>query len=136
MPDQLQTEASPSITSLVSGIVEDAQRLIRQEFALAKSEVKEEWSKTKTAAASLSVAVGLAVLGIVLLSLMLVYLLNWLTNNAVPLWGCFGIFGGLICLCALILYFAGKNQAEKINVVPRQTVETMRENVQWIKNQT
>ena len=134
MHDNVQTDAQPSMTALVSGIVSDAQQLIRQELALAKSEMREEWCKTKSAAVSFGAAAGVGVLAVVLLSFMLVHLLNWLTD--VPLWGCFAIVGGLFAVVAVILFFTGKNKAEQISVVPRQTMETMRENVQWLKNQT
>jgi len=134
MHDNVQTDAQPSMTALVSGIVSDAQQLIRQELALAKSEMREEWCKTKSAAVSFGAAAGVGVLAVVLLSFMLVHLLNWLTG--MPLWGCFAIVGGLFAAVAVILFFTGKNKAEQISVVPRQTMETMRENVQWLKNQT
>jgi hypothetical protein len=134
MPEQLQTEVSPSMTSLVEGIIADAQRLIRQELTLARSEIQEEWNKTKMAAAALGVGIVVVSLGGIFLCLMLVYLLNWLTE--LPLWACYGIVGGLFTLIGLGLIFAGRKQAGEINFVPRQTVETMKENVQWIKNQT
>jgi hypothetical protein len=139
MPEHLQTDTSPSLTSLVSGIVNDAQQLIRQELALARSEVKEEWNKTKAAAASFCAAAALGTMSLVLLSLTLVHLLHRLANETAerfPLWACYGIIGGLFGFVALILFYAGKNKAEQINMVPRQTAETMKENVQWLKNQT
>jgi len=141
MPDQLQTETQPSLTALVAGIIRDVQQLIRQELALARSEVKQEWDKTKTAAVSFGAAVVVGVLGVIHVSLMLVFLLKWVTlpagaESGLPLWVCFGIIGGLFLIVGAILFFAGKNKAEQIHVVPPQTAETMKENVQWIKNQT
>lgn len=134
MADNLRIESGPSVTSLVEGIVNDAQRLIRQELALARAELQEEWTKTKTAAAALGAGIVVLTLGGIFLCLMLVYLLQWLTE--MPLWVCFGIVGGLFALLGAILIFTGRNQASEVTFVPRQTVETMKENVQWIKNQT
>jgi hypothetical protein len=134
MPENVQTDSGPTLTSLVSGILDDAQRLIRQEFTLAKTEVKEEVNKAKSAAASFGEAAAVAALAVILLSFMVVYLLNWLTG--LELWGCYGIVGAVYLLVALILFYTGKNKAEQIHVVPPQTAETMRENVQWIRNQT
>lgn len=140
MPDHLRTETTPgpstgpSLTSLVEGIVGDAQQLIRQELSLARSEIQEEWNKTKTAAAALGAGIVVLSLGGIFLCLMLVYLLHWLTE--MPLWGCYGIVGGLFALLGAILIYTGRNQASAVSFVPRQTVETMKENVQWLKNQT
>jgi len=134
MADRLQADANPSITSLVEGIVGDAQQLMRQELALARREMQDEWTKTKAAAAALGLGIVILALGGIFLCFMLVYLLNWLTN--MPLWGCYGIVGGLFTLIGAILLFTARNRATDISFVPQQTVETMRENVQWIKNQT
>ncbi len=134
MVDNLHTDTAPSMTALVDGIITDAQRLIRQELALARTELQEEWTKTKTAAAALGVGIVILALGGIFLCFMLVYLLNWLTG--MPLWACYGIVGGLFLVGGGVLLLLGRNQASSVNFVPRQTVETMKENVQWIKNQT
>lgn len=141
MPDTVQND-SASMTSLVSGIIGDAQRLLRQEVALARSEIQNELNKAKTAAAALGAGIVVATLGGIVLCFMFVHLLHWLTGPAgmdpatVPLWGCYGIVGGLMTVVGLGLIFTGKNQLGDVNVVPRQTVETMKENVQWLRNQT
>ena len=48
----------------------------------------------------------------------------------------YAIVGGAMALIGGILVAAGKAKANEISVVPPQTAETMRENVQWLKNQT
>src|SRR5262245_60658942 len=126
MPENVQTETGPSITALVSGIVNDAQQLIRQEIALARRAVTQELNKTTRAAAAFAAAAAVGVLSVVLLSLMLVYLLNWLTNDTLPVWACYGIIGGLYLAVALILFYTGKSKAEQINLVPPQTAETLK----------
>src|SRR5262249_34411283 len=103
--------------------------------ALAKAEVKEEWAKTKTAAVEFAATAGVCVSSTMLACFALVFLLNWLVP-AIQLWGCFLIISVLLGIAATVLFYSGKTQASRINVVPPQTMQTMRENVQWIKNQT
>jgi len=134
-PPVATSEHSPSLTSLLSGIVDDLQRLIRQELTLAKTEVQQEWEKTKTAAASMAAGVALLGLGAVLLCFMFVYLLATHVE-AIPLWGWFGIVGGALALGGGLLVAVGRATANQIQVVPPQTAETLKENVQWMKNQT
>jgi uncharacterized membrane protein YdcZ (DUF606 family) len=134
-PPGTTSETSPSLTSLLSGIVDDLQRLIRQELQLAKTEMQQEWEKTKTAAASMAAGVGLLGLAAVLLCFFFVKLLAAYVT-AVPEWAWFGIVGGALALGGGLLIAAGRATATHINVVPPQTAETMKENVQWMKNQT
>jgi len=123
--------SEPTLAQLLSGLVSDAKQLLRQEVALAKHEIQEEVRKTKVAALSLGVGIGIAALGGLLLIIMLVHLLNALTD--LPLWACYGIVGGVCALVGVVLLYMGKNQIARIDMVPQQTVETMKENVQWIK---
>jgi uncharacterized membrane protein YqjE len=123
----------PSLTTLVSGIVHDIQQLVRQEMQLARTEVKQEWDKAKTAAGSLMVGLVLFGMGGVLLSFMVVYLI---ALAGVPLWGCFGIVGGLLAFGGLILVGMGYSQVSRIHVIPPQTAQTLKENVTWIQSQT
>lgn len=128
------TSEQPSLTSLVSGIVTDLQHLIRQELQLARREVHQEWEKTKTAAASMAAGAALCLMAGLLLCLMLPLLLYDVLPK-IPLWGWFGIVGALLGLVGALLLAVGRSKAAEVHVIPPQTAETMRENVQWIQNQ-
>jgi hypothetical protein len=123
--------SEPTLAQLVSELVSDAKQLLRQEVALAKHEIQEEVRKTKIAVVSLGTGIAIAALGGLLLIIMLVHLLNALTD--LPLWACYGIVGGMCALVGVVLLYTGKKQMARIDMVPQQTVETMRENVRWIK---
>jgi len=85
MADQVQqttTGTSGSVTPLVAGIIDDLQELIKQNLTLFKVEVREDLKKTKEAAAALGMGVGLAVVGALHLTLMLVFLLWWAATPA------------------------------------------------------
>ena len=62
---------------------------------------------------------------------MLVHLLEALAS--LPLWAGYGIVGGLLAISGAVLLRIGKHTIARIDVIPSQTVETMKENVQWIK---
>jgi hypothetical protein len=134
MANHSSSSSEPSVAALVSGIVNDAKSLLLQEFTIAKLEIRDELRKTKSAAISLSIGIGIAAVGGLLLILMGVHLLAHLTE--IPLWGCYGIVGGILLVIGIIFLATGKQTAEKIEVIPPQTVETLKENAQWIKEQT
>jgi hypothetical protein len=129
--DAAPSNSEPSLAQLLTGIVNDAKELMRQELALAKHEIREDLRRTKAAMLSLGIGIGVAAIGGLLLILMLVHLLNALAG--LPLWACYGIVGGLFLIIGGVLLLIAKNTISRIDVVPQQTVETMKENVQWIK---
>ena len=123
--------SEPTLAQLVSGLMSDATLLMQQELALAKYELYEEARKTKKAAASLGSGIVVVAIGGLLLIIMLVHLLRELTEW--PLWTCYGIIGGICAIGGAALLYSGKQQMSQIDIVPQQTVETMKENVKWFK---
>jgi uncharacterized membrane protein YjfL (UPF0719 family) len=135
----MATNANPaneqSIASLVGGIVDDAQTLIKQQFQLVRSEIKQELRQARNAAISLSVGALLAFLGVILLIVMAVHLLH--TYTELQLWACYGIVGGLLAVLGAVLLYLGKEEAEDVQLLPPpQSAEAARENVQWLTGQT
>jgi hypothetical protein len=131
MPENTQAEA-PSMTSLVTGIINDAERLVRQEILLARREMQSELDKAKVASVAMGVGVGLSLLASAALFGMVIALLNLV----LPLWACFLIVAVVLAIGAGIALGIGVQQVRQIHVVPPQTPETLRENVQWLQNQT
>jgi hypothetical protein len=124
----------PTLAQLVSDLLDDAKQLLRQELALAKYEIHAEVHKTKIALVSLGIGIGIAAIGGLLLIVMLVHLLHALTE--LPLWSCYAIVGGVCAIVGIVLLYRGKQQIAQIEIIPQQTVETMKENVRWIKKNT
>jgi hypothetical protein len=131
MATDLHQDQNPSVTTLVSGIVEDAQELLKHQFELLKAEVKDDMRKVRDAGEIIGLGAGLGLLGGILLTLTLVYLLNWAVPS-IPLWGCFGIIGALFIIGGLACYLSGKHMLDHVNPLPEKTAEALKENVQWI----
>jgi len=130
MPEQLQLDSEPGLTQLVTGIISDAQELLKQQLAMFKAEIKEDLRKTKEAALALGLGIGITLLGGLLLVFMLVYLLQW--STALPLWACYAIVGGALTLLGGILLYSGTRKLSSFNPLPDQSAEAVKENVQWL----
>jgi hypothetical protein len=131
----VQHEGEPGIACLVGGIADDVQHLLTQQLTLLRREIEAEIHRAKSAAISLAVGAGVAALGGILLTLMMVYLLN--TYTAIALWGCYGLVGGLLVgVGALLLYLGGREAADVHLLAPPQTIAALKENVTWLKHPT
>jgi uncharacterized membrane protein YqjE len=130
MANDLQSPSEQqNLTTLVTGILNDAQELFRQQLNLARVEMKEDFRKTKEAAAPLAIGVWLALLGSILLSVTLAMLL---ALTGLPEWACFAIVGAAISLAGGGLIYAGKKKIESFNPLPDKTAEALKENLEWI----
>src|SRR5687768_1986074 len=96
----------PTLTQLVSGIAEDAQRLIRQQYQMLRAEVKEDIRRTKTAACYMGFGAAAAAVGFLFLAVALPLLINWAFN--LPPWAGWAIIGGTMLVLGGIGLFLGK----------------------------
>jgi len=127
MATDLQHE--PSVAQLVSGIIDDAQRLMVQHADLLKADIRKDLRDAKEAGYSLGVGGGLLGAGGLLLLFMVAHFLHWMWD--VPLWGSFGITGGILTLAGGFLFYRGQGQLDKINPLPENSVEAVKEDLQW-----
>jgi uncharacterized membrane protein YqjE len=129
MATDLQTDTEANVATLVSGIVNDALDLMKQQAALLKHELSSELVKFKETALTMGAGMGFAIFGVLFLALMLVFLFQW---AGLFLWAAFGIVGLLLLGVGAALAYWGKTKAETIDPLPRQTVQGIKENVRWI----
>ena len=128
IPDE--ERKSDGIMTLVSGILRDASDLITKELTAAKLEMREELDNFKSTAALMGVGLVALLIGIILLALMLVNLLQELTD--LNLWACYAIVGGSVTLVGVMILLFGKQRAAKTNLVPTASIENAKEDARWI----
>lgn len=133
MATDLQTPTEPSITRLVSGIVDDTQRLMEQQANLLKQEIRNDLREAKETGLVLGIGGALLGAGSVLLLFMVVHFLSWLVPE-LPHWGSFGIVGGLVAAAGGIVFYQGQQKLDKLNPLPEQSAEAMKETLQWKTN--
>lgn len=124
--------ADTSIGELIGNISNDLTQLFRQEVELAKAEVKQEAAKAGKAAGMLGGAGFAGYLAVVLLSFALVFGLanimdaGWAALIVAVIWAIIGA----------VLYTTGRKRLQDIDPVPHRTVNTIKEDAQWLKNPT
>jgi hypothetical protein len=140
MATQVPTSSEPGFSTLLRGIANDIGDLVKQQIQFARAEIKSDLQKSKEAVAFLALGVGSAFVGVLFFGLMLVHLLHWLTAppgldpSSLPLWSCHAIISGLFFVTGVCLYITGRKMFQSFDPLPVQTVQTAKENVEWITN--
>ena len=124
----------PTVTQLVSGIAEDAQRLIVQQYQMLRAEVKEDIRRTKQALLYMSVGIVATLIAVMFLAVSLPHILNDVLNLENHPWAGWLIVGGVMLVVGVIGLFAGKRIFEKNNPLPDKTLNALEENLSWIAN--
>jgi uncharacterized membrane protein YqjE len=131
MIPETETNSKPSIGSLLGGIVSDVKDLFAQELKLARKEISEDIQKTRTALTALGVGLVVLAISLGLLVLMLVHLIDALTN--IPLWGCYGIVGVGVGIFGVIFLIMGKNRVQDVDFTPQAAAKAVKEDMGWIR---
>jgi uncharacterized membrane protein YqjE len=123
--------AEAPLSSIVGNLVGNLQDLIRGEFRLARQEIKEEAQKAGVGAGLMAGAGATALVGLIFIGLTLTYALDtW-----VPLWAAALIVAALFLIIAFVLFTIGKQRLQRVDPVPRQTIESLKEDTEWVKQQ-
>jgi len=130
MAVDLQNGTEGSVTGLMTGIFNDAQELMKQQLLLLRHEVKDDVRKTVTGGASLIAGGAICALGALMLCFMVVHLISW-AAPALPLWVCYGIVGAVIAAIGGALLYFGVQKYKTLNPVPEQSMQALKETMQW-----
>jgi len=120
-----------SLGQIVGDLTNDLTTLVKQELALAKTELKEEAGKAGKGAGMLGGAGVAGLLAAILASFALAYLLdNWM-----PVELAFLIVTLLWALVAAVLAAKGKKELKNANPQLPETQQTLKEDAAWARAQ-
>ena len=131
---EVHSPPEPGVTTLVTGIINDAQNLLKQEVKLVRTEIADDFRKTKEGAISLAFGAGSALVTVIFVCLTAVYLIEWAAHPNLPLWACYAIVAGVLVVVSAGLLVAGKKKFDSFNPLPGQSLEGLKENLQWKTN--
>lgn len=111
-------------------LTRDLSLLVRQEIELAKAELKE---KGRVAGPGLGMIGGAGVTGLMAAGALTAFLILVL-SIFLPEWSSALIVGAVLAAVTYVLVKQGKERVEKAgSPVPEQTIETVKEDVEWAK---
>jgi Flp pilus assembly protein TadB len=125
-------ESSRSIADVLEDIIANVQTIIRSEVRLAKTEITEEVTKAARAAGMMAGGAVAALFTVWLLLLTILFALA----TVIPMWSAALLLFVLMAAATAVLITAGKKRFKAVHTKPAKTIESVKENVEWVRSQT
>lgn len=125
------SDNEPSIGSLFTGLTEDMGRLLRQEIELARVETMQKVNSATRSIVLMAAGGFVAYAGLILLLIAVAIGLS----NMMPLWLSTLIVGVVALVIGAVLIGSGRSSLSNLTVVPENTVESIKEDARWAKEQ-
>jgi hypothetical protein len=130
-PDQADLRERP-FGELLKQLSEETTRLVHQEIELAKAELTQKGKQAGMGAGLFGGAGAIGFLALAALTTCFILALD----AAMPAWLAALIVAVVYGVIAAVLAMQGRNKVRQATPpVPEQTIETVKEDVQWAKNQ-
>jgi Putative Actinobacterial Holin-X, holin superfamily III len=121
------------VGELLKQLSEETTRLVHQELELAKAELTQKGRQAGLGAGLFGAAGAIALLAAAALTTCFILLLDM----AMPAWLATLVVAVVYAGVAAVLASRGRDRVKRaVPPVPEQTIETVKEDVQWAKNQT
>lgn len=124
--------AERSTRELLSEVLDQGQRLLREEVRLARLEVRDEVKEVATSGGLVGGGAAVAYAAFLVLCFAAVFALSL----ALPAWASALIVGGALAIGAGALFAAGRAKARRTPLRPKETLETLREDQRWVNETT
>jgi len=132
MEEQVQTSVPDprSLGQIIQDIVQGLENMLDAEIRLARAEILQKTGQVKHASVFLGIAAGAGLLGAACFVTTCIAALNLV----MPLWLAALLVGIGLMIVAGGAFALGRNRMEEVDPVPRQTVQTLREDLEWAKH--
>jgi Putative Actinobacterial Holin-X, holin superfamily III len=131
MPELKQQERS--IGELFGQLTQDMTLLVRQEVQLARTEMSEKLSRFTSNLISVATGGFVAYLGGLALVGALILAIRDLANISLAVSAL--IVGAVLAIVGYVMLQRGLKELKRVDLAPRRTVETLKDDVQWAKEQ-
>jgi hypothetical protein len=119
------------LSELFSDLVTETSNLVRNEVALARVELTEKASKIGKNVGSLVIGGAVAYAGVLAIGAAVIMLLS----RVMPNWLAALIVGLIVVCVAWLMISKAITELRKVELKPEETVESVKEDAQWIKDQ-
>jgi len=123
--DNKPTSQSSSVGTLLSTVMQEISSLVRNEAALAKTEMTEKTHQAMGAIASIAMAGAVLMGGFLTLLAALVFLLNEVLPPETTPWLSALIVGVVVSVIGVMMLKAGQKKLQARNLMPSRTIHSL-----------
>lgn len=134
MFDGIRGEFDENVTPLLRDIFEDTQKLLRQEFTLAKVEVREDARRAREVITYVAAAAVALTISALLACIAFAHLLTFYVEGF-SLWLAFGCVALMSAAGGLFFVRMARRKGREIRIFPEQTIESLKESAEWVQGQ-
>ena len=127
-----QTNDDRSLGDLFGDLARDMGILVSQEVTLARTEIAETASRVGKDIAMLAVGGLVAYAGLLAIVAAVIFLI---AERGVPLWVSALVVGAIIAGIGYLLVQRGISALKRQDLTPRRTIQSIKEDTQWAKEQ-
>lgn len=131
MAQQTMLKEEKSLGDLFSELATETSNLVKQEVALAQVELTQKATKAGKNVGFLVVGGAIGYAALLAFIAALIISLSYL----IPAWAAALIVGVIVAIAAGVLVMSALSALKNMNFTPNQTVETIKEDAQWLKDQ-
>jgi len=128
-----QTQNDRSLGELFAELTRETSTLVRQEVALAKTEVTQKASAVGKDVGYIAAGGAVVYAGFLALVAALILILVGL---GLPAWAAALLVGVVVTAIGAFLVQRGIGALRRTNLAPQQTIDTLKEDAEWAKQQT
>jgi hypothetical protein len=128
----MQGRDDRSLGELFAELARETSTLVRQEVTLAKTEMSQNASRAGRHVGVLAAGGAVAYAGLLAILAAVIVLLN----NVMPLWLSALLVGIVVAVVGYLLVRRALDALKREDFAPRETMETLKEDQRWAKDQT
>ena len=121
-----------SVSGVLQDILRNLQEMVRSEVRLAKVEMRGEVRQ----AVSSSVWIAAGAVGAVSAWIFLLWACVYALATRMPMWSATLVVAVVVAVVAVVLIKEGIRRVKPIQPIPQRTVESVKENFEWMKQPT
>jgi uncharacterized membrane protein YqjE len=121
-----------SVSDVLQDILRNLQEMVRSEVRLAKVEIRDEVRR----AVSSSIWIAAGVVGALSAWIFLLWTVTYSLATRMSMWAATLVVAVVMACIASVLVIGGIRRVRRIQPIPERTVESVKENLEWMKQPT